>query len=404
MTQPATRSARRRAAIAGAAVATVAFAALALPPTASALPSTATAAHSGAPAAHGKAADAVQRSLDRLVEVDGLPGVMASVRGRDGRVRTYTAGVGNLRTKSPVPRDSHVRIASNTKSFTATVVLQLVGEGRISLGAPVERYLPGVVRGNGNDGRHITVKQLLQQTSGLPDYDTIVTSDLLAVRHTYFEPRQLLDAALSNTPLFAPGTSWSYSNTNYVLAGLIAERVTGRPIGELITQRVIDRIGLEHTYWPNVGEQSLRGRHAQGYYAAEPGARWVDITNTDPSLGWAAGQLVSTPSDLLAFDTALLAGRLLRPAEQAQLTSTVSAPEFEQAATGTWRYGLGFGRVDLPCGGLAWGHGGDIQGFETRNLVTSDGRGAVIATTALPTSVTTLTHVVNAVRAAICSS
>lgn len=244
----------------------------------------------------------VQRALDGLVREDGVPGVLASVRGRDGRVRNYTAGVGNLRTGAEVPVDGQVRIASNTKTFTATVVLQLVGEGRIALDAPVERYLPGVIRGHGNDGRRITVRQLLQHTSGLPDYDTLVSGgDLLAVLHTYFEPRQLLDAALTKAPTFPPGTSWAYSNANYVAAGLIVQRVTGRPIGEEITRRIIDRIGLRHTYWPQAGEQRIRGRHPQGYYAPEPGAPWIDVTRMDPSLGWAAGQLVSTPSELAAF-------------------------------------------------------------------------------------------------------
>lgn len=345
---------------------------------------------------------AVQRALDGLVREDGFPGVLASVRGRDGRVRNYTAGVGDLRTKARVPVDGQVRIASNTKTFTATVVLQLVGEGRIALDAPVERYLPGVIRGNGNDGRRITVRQLLQHTSGLPDYDTLVGGgDLLSVLHTYFEPRELLDAALGEPPTFAPGAGWAYSNANYVAAGLIVQRVTGRPIGEEITRRVIDRIGLRHTYWPQTGEQRIRGRHPQGYFASEPGAPWVDVTRMDPSLGWAAGQLVSTPTDLAAFFRALLGGRLLEPAQLAQMKAVVPAPEFD--AIGTWGYGLGLARTELSCGGAAWGHGGDIQGFETRNLVTGDGRSAVVAVTALPTSLEMVEHVATAVDTALCA-
>lgn len=302
----------------------------------------------------------IQAALDGLVREDGLPGVLASVRDRDGRVRNYTAGVGNLRTGAPVPVDGQVRIASNTKMFTATVVLQLVGEGRIVLDAPVERYLPGVIRGNGNDGRRITVRQLLQQTSGLPDYDGVVSGgDLLSVLHTYFEPHQLLEAALAEAPTFPPGQGWAYSNANYIVAGLIVQRVTGRPIGEEITRRVIDRIGLRHTYWPQTGEQQIRGRHPQGYFAPEPGAPWVDVTWMDPSLGWAAGQLVSTPTDLAAFQRALIGGRLLKPAQLAQMQRTVPAPEFD--ATGIWRYGLGLARTELSCGGYAWGHGGDIR-------------------------------------------
>ncbi|MGC4874818.1 serine hydrolase domain-containing protein [Micromonospora sp. DT43] len=341
--------------------------------------------------------DTVQRHLGRLVSEDGFPGVLASVRGADGRVRDYTAG--------PVPRDGQVRIGSNTKTFTAVVVLQLVGEGRIDLDATVEHYLPGVVRGNGNDGGKITVRQLLQQTSGLSDYDDVLFTkpqDIVDKSHSYYQPRRLVDAALTNAPHFTPGAKWEYSNTNYVLAGLIVEQVTERPIGEEITNRVIRPLGLRDTYWPGVGEQRLRGTHPRGYVAVAPGAEWVDVTDMDPSLGWAAGQLVSTPDELRTFFEALVGGRLLKPAQQAAMMTTVPAPGFEP--TGEYAYGLGIARHELPCGGDAWGHGGDIQGFETRNLVTRDGRSAVVAVTALPTGEQMLADVNESVETALCAT
>ena len=347
--------------------------------------------------------DAIQRHLDRLVSRDGFPGATATVRGADGHVRTYRAGVGDLRTGAPIPREARVRIASNTKMFTATVVLQLVAEGRVDLGAKVERYLPGVVRGHGNDGRRITVRQLLQQTSGLPDYDSLVVEQggsLRAVAHTYFEPHQLVDAALAERRHFRPGTKWEYSNTNYALLGLLVQRVTGRPYGEVVTDRVIDRLGLEHTYWPVVGEQGLRGPHPRGYLADEPGGRWHDLTRIDPSLGWAAGQLVAAPRDLGRFMAALLDGDLLPPAQLKEMRRTVRAPGFEPDPG--WRYGLGLASHRLECGVVGWGHGGDIQGFETRNLVTEDGRWAVVTVNALPTSLEMVSHVSEAVEAAIC--
>ncbi|GAA3343872.1 serine hydrolase domain-containing protein [Amorphoplanes nipponensis] len=360
-------------------------------------------AASAGPAAPGRS-DVVRHQLDRLVAGDGFPGALASVRGADGRVRDYTAGVADLRTGQPVPRDGRVRIGSNTKTFTAVVVLQLVGEGRIDLDGTVERYLPGVVRGAGIDGGRITVRQLLQQTSGLPDYDDVLFTeprDLVRLSHAYYDPRRLVDAALTRPARFAPGARWEYSNTNYVLAGLLAERVTGRPVGEEITRRIIEPLGLRHTSWPGVGEQRLTGRHPHGYVAVAPGAPWIDVTRMDPSLGWAAGQLISTPGELRTFLEALIGGRLLRPAQQAALTTTVAAPGFEP--TGDWEYGLGIARHALPCGGHAWGHGGDIQGFETRNLVTERGRSAVVAVTALPTSEEMTTHVSDSVDAALCA-
>jgi D-alanyl-D-alanine carboxypeptidase len=348
---------------------------------------------------------AIQKSLDALVAETGYPGVMASVRGSDGVVRTYTAGKGNLETGKPVPANGRVRIASNTKMFTATVVLQLVSEGKISLDDTVEKYLPGVVRGHGNDGRELTVRNLLQQTSGLPDYDTLVTgtSDTLqSIAHTYFEPRQMVDAALDHQRSFKPGTKWEYSNTNYILLGLIVQRVTDRPVGEVITDRVIDRLHLKRTYWPATGEQRLRGPHPQGYWADAPGAPWEDITTMDPSLGWAAGQLVSTPTDLGRFMAALVSGQLLAPAQLAEMQTTVAAPGFEPEAG--WRYGLGLATHELSCGVQGWGHGGDIQGFETRNLVTPDGRWAVVAVTGLATTLDMVADLGSAVDTAICAS
>lgn len=347
----------------------------------------------------------LQEQLDALVEA-GYPGVVASVTGKDGKTVHYTAGVSDLKTKAPMMADPHIRIASNTKTFTATVVLQLVGEGKIDLDAPIETYLPGLVRGQGIDGREITVRNLLQQTSGLPGYNSLIPDlDLAKIGHTYFEPRRLLDGALSESAQFAPGTSWGYSNTNYVLAGLIVERVTGRPIGEEITHRIIDRIGLEETSWPSTGDQTIPSPHPTAYLTSDAAGKPItpiDTTEIDPSLGWAAGQLISTPSDVGIFFRALLDGKLLEPAQQEELETVVPAETFEPEPG--WSYGLGFATKKLSCGVDGWGHGGDIQGFESRELVTRDGRSAVIASNALPVGAEPLMKLNTAVETAICDA
>ncbi len=342
----------------------------------------------------------VQQVLDRLVRDDGFPAALASVRGRDGRTRNYAAGVADLTTKAKAPVDGQVRIASNTKMFTATVVLQLVGEGKVDLDAPIETYLPSLVRGDGIDGRKITVRQLLQHTSGIPDYDDDIVPDFFAVQHTYFEPRELVDVALRHKALFAPGTGWQYSNTNYVLAGLLAQKVTGRPVGEEITKRVINRIGLRHTYWPALGDQTIRERHPNGYFALKPEDPLVDVTTWDPAMGWAAGQLIGTPSDLNRFLTALLNGELLGSDQLRQMQTTVDAPD--SSVAGDARYGLGLATFNLSCGGFAWAHGGDAPGYETRNAATVDGRAATIAVTALPRTREAAAHVEAALDAALC--
>ena len=345
--------------------------------------------------------DAVQQQLDGLVGTAGFPGALAAVRGADGRVRDLTAGVGDLTTGEPVPVDGQVRIGSNTKTFTAAVVLQLVGEGLVDLDATVETHLPGVVRGPGGDGSAITVRQLLQHTSGLPDYDDVLVTDYVSqMQHRYVEPHQLVDLALARPAAFAPGTAWGYSNTNYIVAGLLVQQVTGRPIAEEITTRVIEPLGLTDTYWPTEGEQELRGEHPQGYFRTAADQDLTDVTELDPSFGWAAGQLVSTPRDLLDFFTALVDGELLPPELLAEMQATVPAPG--ATVLGDEAYGLGLQTLTLSCGATAWTHGGDIPGFQTRGAVTADGRGVMLAVTALPTEEETAAHVEEAVDAAIC--
>ncbi|MFD6436884.1 serine hydrolase domain-containing protein [Streptomyces venezuelae] len=340
-------------------------------------------------------ADSVQRGLDRLVRADGVPAALASVQGegKGGRGRTYTAGVGDLATGAAVPRDGRVRIGSNTKTFTAVVVLQLVAEGKIRLDDTVDTYLPGLVRGDGIDGRKIKVRQVLQQTSGLPNY---TKHDL---RPRYYEPRELLDIALGYESEFAPGERWAYSNTNYVLAGLIVEEVTKRPVAQEIDRRIIKRLGLRHTYFPAPGDATIRGPHPKGYLQETPGAPLRDITELDPSWAWAAGQLISTNSDLNRFFTALLTpGRLLPEAQLDQMRTTVPADYFGKGA----RYGLGIVSRPLSCGDVYWGHGGSYPGYETRGGATDDGRAVDVAVTMQPTDKAVMSHVDEVVDTALC--
>ncbi|MEV7117275.1 serine hydrolase domain-containing protein [Kitasatospora griseola] len=342
--------------------------------------------------------DVVQQRLDALVKEDGMPAALAAVKGRDGRSRTYTAGVGDLATGAEVPVDGQIRAGSNTKPFTAVVVLQLVAEGKVGLDTAVDAYLPGLLRGDGIDGRTITVRQLLQHTSGLPDYlDAPALTDFVPIQYRYFEPRELLDGALAQKALFAPGTDWMYSNTNYLVAGLLIQKVTGRPYGEEVTKRVIDRIGLRHTYVPATGETALREPHPHAYLAAHPGAPRIDYTEMDTSMAWSAGAVVSTDTDLNAFYSALLTGRLLPAAQLAQMRTTVPT---ELLGPGV-RYGLGIQSRPLSCGGLVWGHGGTGAAHRNRGGVTEDGRAVSITVTTVPDAATTR-RMTDAVDAALC--
>lgn len=332
-----------------------------------------------ADAAPAKGAE-LQKSLDSLVRQEKFPAALAYVaEGR--RTASLVAGSSRIDRQVPVPRDGMVRAGSNTKTFTAVAVLQLVAEGKVELDAPIEKYLPGVVRGEGIDGSKITVRQLLQHTSGLPNYtEYLGLENFEQVQHRYFPVHELLAAALRHPAKFAPGTKWEYSNTGYLLAGMLIEKVTGRPLQEQITERVIKKAGLKQTYWPQVGDQTIQGRHPQGYAIGDAATgKVVDATELDPSWGGAAGQLISTPSDLGKFFKVLLDGRLLPAAQLAEMRKTVDAPLFP----GT-KYGLGLMSNPLSCGGVYWGHGGDIHGFETRGGATEDGRIVGLAVTAMP--------------------
>ncbi|WP_037311707.1 serine hydrolase domain-containing protein [Amycolatopsis orientalis] len=322
----------------------------------------------------------LRKSLDSLVSQEKFPAALASVTNR-GRTTSLVAGSSRIDRRVPVPRDGSVRAGSNTKTFTAIVVLQLVAEGKVDLDAPIEKYLPGLVRGEGIDATKITIRQLLQHTSGLPNYtEHIGVGEFERIQHRFFQPHDLLAAALAHPAKFAPGAKWEYSNTGYLLAGMVIEKVTGRPVQEQITERVIRKAGLRHTYWPQPGDQTIQGPHPQGYaIGSAASGEVIDATELDPSWGGAAGQLISTPGDLAKFFRVLLDGALLPREQLAEMRKTVDAPVFPGA-----RYGLGLVSNPLSCGGVYWGHGGDIHGFETRGGATEDGRTVGLAVTAMP--------------------
>jgi D-alanyl-D-alanine carboxypeptidase len=342
-------------------------------------------------AGHGPDRATLQHDADALLD-QGAPGVLVEVDTRRGDVEVRS-GFGDVGAATPVPWHAKFRIGSYTKTFVATTLLQLAGEGRLSLEDTVERWLPGVVAANGNDATKITVRQLLQHTSGLHNYVDrmpflFLESEFLKNRLRTVTPEEAVALAMQVPPDFAPGTRWSYSNTNYILAGMIIERVTGRSWQREVQARILRPLGLLDTYLPRTNP-FIPKPHAVGYERfpekglesdpADP--RWgepVDVTVLNPSWGGAAGEMISTTDDGNRFLKALIGGRLLRPAQLADMLKTVPAPLFDPAWPGA-RYGLGIIWISSSCGGY-WSHGGDIQGFKTRNGVTSDaGRSVMVS-------------------------
>ena len=313
---------------------------------------------------------------------DGYPAVLAAVSDSKGESAGVAVGKGSLETGQAPPMDGEVRVGSNTKTFVAVVVMQMVQEGKVGLDEPIETYLPGLIRGEGVDGSRITVRQLLQHTSGLPEYtDTTPGSgDIFQIKDHYIPPRDLLDTALGKPAAFEPGTQWAYTNTNYVVLGMLVERVSQRPVGEQIDQRIVKKLGLSHTYFPAPGEEKIRGTHPQGYHLSA-GGKLADITEMDPAWAWAAGAMVSTPSELNTFFQAVFDGRLLSQSSIDEMKKGVDT------GAGGAVYGLGLIGTPLSCGGTSWGHGGTIHGYQTYDAVGPDGTAVTVAVTALPTAI-----------------
>ncbi|MFE2868909.1 serine hydrolase domain-containing protein [Embleya sp. NPDC059259] len=302
---------------------------------------------------------------------NGYPGAIGMVR-HDDTARYVQAGVGDRSTNTPADPKARFRIGSNTKAFTSAVLLQLEGEQRLSLDDNVARWLPGAVDANGYDGARITIRQLLNHTSGLPEYaDTLHVSGPYVVnldpRQTW-APQTLVDIALSRrAPNSAPGEKFAYANTNYVLAGMVIKAVTGTDAATQIRQRIIEPLGLHDTDFPTA-DPALYGNHLHGYLHPLVGFLTFDVTVSNVQVYAGAGAMVSTLDDLATFTRALLAGRLLAPAQLAELKTTVPVN-----SSGTVTYGLGIQHLQLPCGQWAWGHNGAVLGYFSNWLTSDDG-------------------------------
>ncbi|WP_370412817.1 serine hydrolase domain-containing protein [Streptomyces fradiae] len=342
--------------------------------TALAAPAVAATAAPSAPAASAKPSHALtQQALDAVV-AEGVPGAVAQAR--DGKDRwTGTAGERN--------GNDRFRVGSITKTFTATVLLQLQAEGRLDLDDPVEKWLPGVVRGHGHDGREITVRQLLNHTSGIYGYtedpgfqEKVFGPGFLEHRYDTWTPEQLVAIAMTHEPDFAPGTSWNYSNTNFVLAGMVIEKVTGRPYGKAVENRIIKPLKLRATSVPGA-KSRMPQPHSPAYskLTLDGTGPVHDVSDLNPSLAGAAGEMISDANDLQTFYRALLKGRLLPKAEMKEMTDTVATP----LDGGSTRYGLALTQTKLSCGKEVWGHSGGIHGSTSHAVVTRDGAHSLAA-------------------------
>lgn len=317
----------------------------------------------------GPDAAGLQKILDDIA-TSAASAVLAEFRG-SGRVWRASSGVAELGSAKPVAVNGRFRAGSITKSFVATVVLQLAGERRLRLDDTVERWLPGVVA----EGGRITLHHLLEHTSGIVNYTNTrqfrtlygTADQVFGLRDRTWTPQELLNFTAGQALLFEPGTSWMYSNTNYILLALVIQRVTGNHYSKEAERRLLHRLRLHGTNFP--GRRLLiAGPHAHGYLPREVGDQIepVDITRFNPSVSGASGELVSTAADLNRFYRALLTGGLLRPEQQRQLLQIRSTGR-------SYDYALGL-QTRLVNGIRLWGHDGDFFGYQAASWTTEDGR------------------------------
>ncbi|WP_171169840.1 serine hydrolase [Streptomyces sp. I05A-00742] len=316
--------------------------------------------------------DPARSPVQDMVARGPVPGAAELSQDAHGGSRFTTAGVADLRTGRRIRRTDRFRAGSITKTVVATVVLQLVAEGRLRLDEPVARRLPSreatALRRRGLT-RNVTVRQLLTHTGGLFSYtdDRSFSRSFLgegSAGHRFepHTPGALVRTALSHRSYAPPGARYHYSNTDYLLLGMVIRQVTGRSYAAEARRRVLGPLHLTGTSFPGT-RVTLPAPHGRAYTPSPRGP--VDVTDLNPSVAGAAGELVSTLPDLNRFFAALLGGALLPPPELRAMRDT--------SASGG-RYGMGLFPVRLPCGAVLWGHNGEISGSYVRAVGTADGR------------------------------
>jgi D-alanyl-D-alanine carboxypeptidase len=301
----------------------------------------------------------VEQTMQQLRVPGAIVGVVVAGRG----TWTQAFGVADLKTRRPMRIDDHVRVGSITKTFTGTVVLTLVDQGRLSLDDHLSKFEPEVP-----DAASITIRQLLNMTSGLYNYseDPGFNATLDSQPQKVWSPAELIAIGARHPADFPPGQGWHYSNTNTVLLGMIAEKVAGRPLGELIRERVFRPLAMGASVFPDRASAAIPAPHPRGYMFGDnveslnptppaiPATEVPnDVTGANPSWGWAAGAGISTLSDLLKWAPALGTGTLLQPATQSQRLQWVGN-------AGGARYGLAIFDVQGYLG-----HNGELPGFQS---------------------------------------
>lgn len=281
------------------------------------------------------------------------------------------AGVRHIASDARLDPYDHLRVGSITKIFISALILKMKDEGIVSLEQTVNSILPGILK----DGTHITVRHLLQHRSGLKDYIWMDVAGTNCIQHAVsslhdeFPPQSLIRLVATHDLQFEPGTEFNYSNTGYILLGIIAEKLTGESIEYLLEQWVIQPLQLERTYFPRTND--LRKPFATGYSRATSDLTDLsdeisEITNLNISILWTAGAVISNPLEIQRFMKSLFNGQLLSKESLTEMMCFLEADDPKQS------YGLGLHQYTFDDGRQAVGHQGGIHGYESVTLYYPD--------------------------------
>ena len=333
-----------------------------------------------APSAAGQDTRAsLQQQLDALTAVDGgPPGAVVTLR-RGGRTTVLTSGVADTATGRRPRASDHMRIASVAKAYNGAVVLQLVARGRLRLGSTIGAILPGLPR----SWHRVTVRQMLNHTSGLPDYTQSdgFREQFQTDPNGFVRPRKII-GWVRRAPLeFRPGSRYEYSNTDNIVTGLMAEAVTGRSYRRLLRLFVFRPLRLGETSLPRRARIPPPFLHG---YLTEPGSPPEDVsTLLSPSGAWASGGIVSTPLELNRFVRGLLGSRLFPAALQRRQLRFVAGGASSPPGPGANSAGLAIFRYRTRCG-TVYGHTGNFPGYVQFAAATRDGRRSITTSLNIP--------------------
>ncbi|MGW7451028.1 serine hydrolase domain-containing protein [Streptomyces sp. NPDC054787] len=282
------------------------------------------------------------------------------------------SGVADVVTGRGAVEQGRFRAGSVTKTFTAAVVLQLAAEGRVDLDRPVREYLPGTVP---DAYGTVTVRQLLNYTSGIPSADGPGDSFEAQWEHRFdvTDPHDQLANAFAKKPEFVAGTAQHYLNIDYTVLGVLIEKVTGTSYEDAVTRRILKPLGLRQTSFPARTQTRIHGPHHRGYQAiarADGSRELRDVTEWNSSDRWAAGDIISTTADLERFTTALFSGRIVPKAQLEEMFTVPAVKNFANGKDATLTAGLS--RIVLPDGTVAWGKTGGRHGYNTAIGATRD--------------------------------